>query len=559
MISLIFCQHALRGRFQSLTVRAALLLCILSFIGHAEKYALLIGINRYTPAAGVQNLEGPVNDANALRQVLVSNWQFRSENIKTLFDSEATKSRILNALDEYASSLKPGDFLFLFYSGHGTSWFAPGKPQTGVASDTGAIVSADLQLIVGDMDLQPRLRKLDDVAQVFAVFDSCYSGNSIKSLAIAPPRYLPPELFRSVPNASMAQYDRQFSDFDRFTSASSKYPYRRILYLSAASKAEQAVDIPKLLILHGFRTVDGMPHGALTDAVLRGLRGDADTNHDGTITYEELFEFARKTVSGEFPQTPQFLVPPSDPQMADTPVFSVANALTAKPSEVTSVPTVVRVKLENGGDPLRTRIASITGVSISDDLFDLLIRRDDSGLELYDQSGTLIQKYAVTDEASLVRRIRAEPEVRKLVDVTYTKQDFNVTLSIIPDGNGFYRLRDRLRFRAKTEQDCYFLLLDVDVSGMVTIVFPLSKGHLARVPSGGEAFLGGESQVSRPTGTEYLKLFGFHEKPPGLDDLIGEAKDPIAPGTQAFEKLMGIVKSDTPGRATTRVKLVTTE
>ncbi len=544
-------------------IRAAVLLCLSLSWAHAEKYALLIGIDRYAPATGVNSLEGPVNDATALRQTLASGWEFKPENIKTLFDSDATRARILTAIDGYASTLKPGDFLFLFYSGHGTSWFAKGMPQTGITVDTGAIVSYDLKLIVGNLDLQPRLQKLDGIAEVFAVFDSCYSGNSIKSIAIAPSKYLPAELFEalpSAPSASLSQYDRQFSDFTRFTSAPDAYPYQRVLYLSAASKAEQAVDIPKQLISQGFHTLDGLPHGALTDALLRGLRGEADTNHDNKITYEELYQFARNTVSRQFPQTPQFLFPPGEPGVPDTPVFSVAGALLRTPFSHAPPSDALRVKLDGGAGALRAKVSAIPGLVVTGNgLFDLLVRPENGGFALYHQSGALIQNFRPEEEAGLLSRIRAEPQLRKLIDLSYNRQQFNVVLTIDPRGRGFYNLGDRLTFRAKAEQDCYFLLLDIDVSGTVTVLSPLNREQTARATAGTEASLGRESKVTRPTGMEYLKLFAFSERPAGLDELLAEAKDSFAPGTSVFDKLMKLVESPAAGWAATQIKLVTTE
>jgi hypothetical protein len=537
-----------------------LILCLTLTCAHAEKYALLIGIGRYAPATGVENLEGPVNDATALRQALTATWQFKPENIKTLFDANATRSQILGALDGYVSTLKQGDFLFLFYSGHGTSWFAQGMPQTGITADTGAIVSSDLKLIVGNLDLQPRLRKLDGVAEVFAVFDSCYSGNSIKSFTIAPAKYLPANLFRTLPKANLSQYDKQFSDFDKFTASTDAYPYRRVLYLSAASKAEQAVDIPKQLISQGFHTVDGLPHGALTDALLRGLKGEADTNHDSKITYEELYQFARSHVSRQFPQTPQFLFPPSEPRIQEAAIFSMASAMVpAPPAARATGPTALRVKLEGSAGALRARVSAIPGVAIAHDLFDLLVRAEDGGFALYHQSGSLIQKYRPEEEANLLSRIRAEPEVRKLIDLSYSRQTFNVVLTIDPVGRGFYNLGDRLKFRAKAQQDCYLLLLDIDVSGAVVVLSPLNKQQSVKAAAGTEAALGRESKVTQPTGMEYLKLFAFSEKPAGLDELVSEAREAFAPGTPIFERLMKLVEPDLVGRASTQVKLVTSE
>src|SRR5207245_1260148 len=121
---------------------------------------------------------------------------------------------------------------------------------------------------------------------------------------------------------------------------------------------------------------------------------------------------------------------------------------------VAPVTARVRVKLE-GGNALRAKVAAIAGVVLSENLFDLLVRESDGAFELYHQSGTLIQKYAPGAEADLLLRIRAEPDVRKLVDLAYGRQSFNVSLTVEPDGHGFYALGNRLRFTAKTEADSY--------------------------------------------------------------------------------------------------------
>jgi hypothetical protein len=541
-------------------MRPALLVLLLSaiiFPLRAEKYALLIGINRYTGSTRVNNLEGAVNDAAALRQTLVADWQFKTENVRLLADSDASRAAVLEALDHYIATLKPNDFLFLFYSGHGTSYFAPGMPQTGISVDTGAILSADLQLIVGNRDLQPRLRKLDGIAQVFAVFDSCYSGNSIKSIAVAVPKFALPGDVKTAPG-SLAQYDSQFSDFNRFTTSES-YPYRRVLFFSAASKAEQAFDIQRPLIATGFRTVDGQAHGALTNALLRGLRGEADTNHDSKITYDELYQFVRANVTRQFSQTPQFSFPESDPKAAQSPVFSVTAAAPAPPPQTVAVPAAIRVKVEGDLPALRTRIAALPGVTLSDGFFDLLVRARSGGYELYHQSGTLIDSYPGGGETDLLSRIKAEPAVRRLIDIVYPRQNFNVALTVTPGGTGFYKLGDHMQFQAKTEQPAYLLLLNIDVKGTVTILSPRSKQAIVFSGPGPYSDIGPDSVVTRPTGTEYLALFAFREKPTGFDDLVIQTHDPLDPGTPAFDRLVLMLAQDVPGRAVAQLKLVTTE
>src|SRR6185503_3864625 len=98
--------------------------------------------------------------------------------------------------------------------------------------------------------------------------------------------------------------------FGALTAKSPPYPYSNILYISAASKSEAARDVTTIDIGSGrAKTVDGQPHGALTNALLEGLGGASDTNRDGVLSYGELYEFIRDKVTEGFPQQPQLLLP----------------------------------------------------------------------------------------------------------------------------------------------------------------------------------------------------------------------------------------------------------
>src|SRR5262249_49065275 len=62
------------------------------------------------------------------------------------------------------------------------------------------------------------------------------------------------------------------------------YPYKNLIYISAADETQPAKDLASQ------ESVYGKAHGALTDVLLLGLNGAADTNHDQTITYQELYQ-----------------------------------------------------------------------------------------------------------------------------------------------------------------------------------------------------------------------------------------------------------------------------
>ncbi|HML17764.1 MAG TPA: caspase family protein, partial [Bryobacteraceae bacterium] len=303
-------------------VVAALACCLFGLPAQGARRALLIGVSHYV--AGIGSLEGPQNDVEALHRLLVDHWGFSESGVKTLVNQAATRDAILAALDQLASQAASGDEYFIFFSGHGTSWYAPGRADPELDPSTGAIVASDGRLIFGNRDLQPRLRRIDQIANAFVIFDSCYSGSSVKSVFVGVAKYTDPDtLARNVPSTPFSFDQRLQGSFGALTIREQPYPYNNIIYLSASSRSEMAIDIPGSLIASGrYRTVDGRPHGALTDAVLAGLEGAADTNHDSKITYGELYQYVSQRVNRQWNQTPQILYAQSKSAILDDPVLA---------------------------------------------------------------------------------------------------------------------------------------------------------------------------------------------------------------------------------------------
>jgi len=79
--------------------------------------ALLIAISNYAPGTGWSPLNAD-KDAELLAEVL-HRQHFMPENIVLLIDSQATYSGILNAINELTRVAKPGDMVFVHFSGHG--------------------------------------------------------------------------------------------------------------------------------------------------------------------------------------------------------------------------------------------------------------------------------------------------------------------------------------------------------------------------------------------------------------------------------------------------------
>jgi uncharacterized caspase-like protein len=286
----------------------------LKLVAQAENHALLIGIGKYR----YTTLEGPPHDVAALLKILTDQYDFKNENVKTLVNEEAIKSRILHEIELLTRRTRPGDRVFIYFSGHGTSrrdeLLALPLPHT-----TGALVPADFsgdlrqsvatlmsQLIIGKRDLRPALERLDQDRQVFMVFDTCFSGNTVR--AIGDRNSVDSNRYMVLPSKRIMIAGQKMEASAEPEKSEDAYPYRNIFYISAASENEVAKDIRRNS-LNVYPTIDGQPHGVLTDALLRVLAGHTavDANHDGQWSQIELFRSVKAEVRRRFRQTPQVL------------------------------------------------------------------------------------------------------------------------------------------------------------------------------------------------------------------------------------------------------------
>lgn len=100
-------------------LRSALLICLLIFAsapGHAFPIhrALVIGLGQYEDPAWVK-----INGDNDVRYVVSMLEQLGYTDIKTLKNQQATKKGITDALVQLRRRCRPGDKVYIHYSGHG--------------------------------------------------------------------------------------------------------------------------------------------------------------------------------------------------------------------------------------------------------------------------------------------------------------------------------------------------------------------------------------------------------------------------------------------------------
>lgn len=137
--------------------------------------ALVIGINRYQPSGGEgwQSLQSARADAESVAATLALNYGF---TVQTLLDGEATRSAILNALDEMATSGTDGADL-IYFAGHG---YFDEKLQEGYW------IPSDARKTVGGREAKEdwlwnstltRLISASRARHVLVLSDACYSGS----------------------------------------------------------------------------------------------------------------------------------------------------------------------------------------------------------------------------------------------------------------------------------------------------------------------------------------------------------------------------------------------
>jgi len=509
----------------------ALVLTLLPFFSvtfaFAGNHALLIGVGSYKVPD--LNLNGPPNDVRAVKELL-KRYSFPPANTVALIDAQATKQAILDNITSLETRTRSGDTVFIYFSGHGTSFYDKDVDfMSGTSFSSGAIVPYDFveikknpqktlnALIIGNRDLQPLFRRLDVDRKLFVVFDSCFSGNAVRSILkmTGPTRFVPIDIpaddseYKAVPEAP--------------------YPYRNLIYMAAAHQTEKARDLTP-----GDGTFDGQPHGAFSNFLITGLKGEADTNHDGRITYEELFGYARNATQ-KFGHTPQIKFASGVEQL----VFGASPQLPShQASPIAAGLSKLTCRIDKVKPALRKRIASVEGLAESSGAAEIIIEQTASGLRVIKSNGDLIATH--TSDEALLTFLGRFVKVRTLLSLRNPEQQFNITLYPVREaGKTVFIDGETLDFEVKSEKNASLLLVNIDSSGLVTVILP-GPDASGRVTKETPLVFKDYAEIAEPFGSDTLKLIAFPEDVPELKMFAGSVIDPTG---RQFESLMTLLKS----------------
>ena len=526
------------------------LVCLMPAISNAENHALLIGIGNYQQ----RTLEGPAHDVEALTAMLIRHYGFKSNNVRTLVNQEAGKSRILSEMQRLVQISRPGDRVFVYFSGHGTSR-RDDLLSLPLPHASGALVPADFnwdsnqsieaqvaRLIVGKRDLRPILAQLDQDRQVLVVFDTCFSGNTVRG--IEDPKLAGVDRYIPLDTKRIFSEEQDIGSFAENLKPDEPYPYQNTFYISASTENETAKDI-RTDLLYLYPTVDGNPHGVLTDSLLRVLDGQTpmDTNNDGRWSQIELYQAVRSEVQRRFKQTPQALPKEGENSvnLHDRTFFVRSAGSIISPGEMPiGLKSGVKIRVAEDLSALRATVSQIEGVKIVEQNPDLALVKEQNDIVLTLPNGHPIGRFTSFESQRVLDRIRRHLSIQPLIDLTYPKQQFNISLELSgPYQKSIIREGERFGFEIHSEKMVHVLLIDIDPAGAVNVLYPFDNTELQPMGPGSTKILEGKCRAFWPFGTETLKLFAFLSRPDELETLMG--RQDLQPGSPLFETLEKMV------------------
>jgi len=213
-----------------------------------QVWAVVIGVASYNH---MPVLRYPDDDAYRMYAFLKSpeGGALDDEHIKILVDEEATRGNIKRVMSDIFGKAGPNDLIMLYYSGHGVN--GAFLPYDFDHSASSRLMHQEIMNILNRSRAKHKL----------CIADACYSGSLLASKGPQPRDGLTRELYNKISESAPSTA----------LIVSSKYN-------------ETSVES------------SGLRQGVFSHYLIRGLKGEADTNRDRYINVTELFQYVRQNV-----------------------------------------------------------------------------------------------------------------------------------------------------------------------------------------------------------------------------------------------------------------------
>lgn len=214
-----------------------LMLC--SFCSYAQNtYVVSVGISDYKYINDLMKTE---TDAKNFAELYLT----KTQNVKILLGQQATHDNVLNTLHTYFSQAKENDVVVFYFSGHGANG---GLCAYDTKTARTTITYAEVQQAIRNCKAKEKL----------LFIDACFSGGL---------RQTPKAVSRNISPHSQLKKTKGI-----------------MLFLSSRTEETSQENI-------------WAPNGFYTQYLIRGLKGEADTNGDRIVTAKEIFTYVSNKVA----------------------------------------------------------------------------------------------------------------------------------------------------------------------------------------------------------------------------------------------------------------------
>jgi hypothetical protein len=555
--------HSIHRLVRFLLLPAILAVVCLGFLdilpAHAAR-ALIVGVENYPNPK--LHLRGIRDDVRLLTEVLVDKGMFKKDEIRILLDKDATKRNIAGQFKEWLiDGTRPGDTALFYFSGHGTQVWDENGDETDDGKDEVLIcwdakitapkvrrvfngmsgesynVRSTRNLFIDD-EIHGLLNKMKG-RRVLFVSDSCHSGTVYKNLD---PFFVQNKTIEQ-PEGYKSALDERVAEGEDPVSVESKagivngglIPGVELVALTASQDSQPAQVVR-------FNTEPTGFHSVFTWFLIHGLRGMADLNKDGTITYEELTTYLHDSVRRNgYAQRPQASVTPKS--VVSQPVIPTAG--TTRPEPPTPRPPqpapvgpprlfcgvqfsgISSAEVEKVKSALKSRVPPIEWTEAGSHI-SCRITLDKTagtyGARLSDATGAQWESIsgpsleAVVPELAgnlrayyIQSRLAAlkNPGSRLSLQLTYAVKNAKHRPP------GMVINRDVILFSAAANVPGYVYIMSVDAQGVIHPLYPLSNNNPPKLTPGKPLVLGADESfgVREPFGKEMIFAMLFDALP----------------------------------------------
>lgn len=217
--------------------------------GVRERYALLVGVSKY--ANPTINLNFAAADAIALQKLLLDPdiGGYKPENVRLLVDDQATRKNVISAMKTWLGNrVKAEDSVIIFYSGHGALGNASEAYWVTYDADVEELDSSALS----NKEISAAITALA-ARRKLTLIDSCYSEATAKK-------------YRALVPSSV---------FEEFKGEG-------VVAITASTGQQKSVEVAG--------------HGAFTYHLLDAMSGKADSNSNGVVEIDEIWNYLNEKV-----------------------------------------------------------------------------------------------------------------------------------------------------------------------------------------------------------------------------------------------------------------------